>query len=179
MPSLAVLAMPLFSGTHLYRGRQVEGHRSTLMGRLAWFDGAGLSALAFGFSADIALGYASGAWLGQLMSHGYYYTMNRIPAGKRVNQTAWLGRKIPDWLAMAIIGFIRGTLVFCNSGLWQHPYLLLAPLMMAVLTPLCYEVAWYRQYDTATTPPTNDGGAIALAEFLLGLGYFATLMALF
>ena len=133
----------LTSLAYAYRGGRL-GQRGTFFGRLAWFAAIGVAINLATGNALYGLLAAIGAYLGQLIPHGHYFTMGRVE--HPVNKKDWLG-DIPDWLAMGIIGCMRGSLI------WP-PFFPLFGIAHAI----AYELGW--RIDR------NDG--VWISEYIFG-----------
>ena len=107
----------------LAEGQPADHGVPDLIGRLLWADAVGY--------ALHDPGAGLGAFLGMsFISHGAYYAMGPQTG----NHTLWLGPNDTYWQcfrAMALIGFLRGVLLYWPAGGWWQP------LAFAILYPVC------------------------------------------
>ena len=135
-PMLELAVIPLCSLAYAYRGGRL-GQRSGFIGRLAWFAAVGLSVWLLSENALYGLLSACGAFAGNMLSHGRYFTMGRETNPPNKNDWLW---PVIDWIdsvywrdaaAMFIIGTMRGICIFPPAA-----------LLFGIAHISAYEIGW-------------------------------------
>lgn len=155
-----ILAILLLSLGYLVRGR-TKDILGTTAGRVAWALACMEAAFLCHFSWYQAIGFGLCAFAANMISHGYWYAMgdytgNTDGRWMPINNLSYW----PCFLAMAIIGLLRGAIMGLPLLCWWMP------LAFLVLHPLAYSIGKWTKWQPIPVSEAIFGAVVGISLVL-------------